>query len=52
MDICPSNCLKLVPVEEIEGNELRKVALSRYGTEPSASRNPDKEVTATGISYD
>jgi ferredoxin len=37
VDICPSNCLKLVPVEEIEGNEdLRKVALSRYGTEPSA----------------
>ncbi|OHE17065.1 MAG: hypothetical protein A2X96_08995 [Syntrophobacterales bacterium GWC2_56_13] len=38
VDICPSNCLKIVPVEEIEGNEdLRQVALSRYGTESSAS---------------
>ena len=38
MDICPSNCLKLVPVEAIEGNDdLREVVRSRYGTEPTVS---------------
>ena len=37
MDICPSNCLKLVPVEAIEGNEdLRAVVRSRYETAPKA----------------
>ena len=37
VDICPSSCLKIVPVEAIEGNEdLREVVRSRYETEPKA----------------
>ncbi len=37
VDICPSNCLKLVPIEAIEGNEdLHEVVRSRYGREPKA----------------
>ncbi|MCG6535622.1 MAG: FAD-dependent oxidoreductase, partial [Syntrophales bacterium LBB04] len=38
VDICPSNCLRIVPVEAIEGNEdLHKITLSRYGTDPGAA---------------
>lgn len=38
VDICPSNCLKLVAVEAIEGDEnLLEVVRSRYGTEPTSS---------------
>ena len=39
VDICPSKCLKLVPVEEIEGDDnLREVVLIRCGTETEASQ--------------
>jgi ferredoxin len=38
VDICPFNCLKLVPVEAVEGEEnLREAMRARYETEPPLS---------------
>lgn len=41
VDICPRNCLKLAPVEKVEGNEdLRAIVRGRYGTEPKTFSDP------------
>ncbi|MBI4332472.1 MAG: FAD-dependent oxidoreductase [Chloroflexi bacterium] len=39
VDICPRDCLKLVPVEELEGSDdMQAVVRGRYGTELKAFR--------------